>query len=222
MQKIKVQVPISRQLADRIRSSIISGEFKTGEKLSTRAISKTYEVSATPVKEAFKILQAEGFIVTNPRSGTYVSDVASSGIKAISYIRSSLEGVAVNLATHLASSEDLEKLEKILDKSDDFMKKADISGLVVCNTEFHKAIREIAGCQYLCTLIEDLYSFDVSIRKRALDNFELRRAGGLEHRTILELMKAGKAESAEKLMIDHIRKTAETIIKYKDKEILEE
>lgn len=218
MRKLKIQVPISRQLADQIRSCIISGEFKAGEKLSARSISDAYEVSATPVKEAFKILATEGFVITTPRSGTYVSDVASSGIKTISYIRSSLEGVAVNLAANLATKEDLTELENILDKSDEYIEKENISGLVACNTEFHKMIRKIAGCQYLSTLIEELYSFDVSIRKRALDSFELRRAGGLEHRTILELMKDGQAEEAEKLMINHIRKTAETIIKHQSEE----
>ena len=207
MYKIDVVLPLSAQIANIIRQSIISGEIKPGQKISVSKITDHLDVSATPVKEAFKILQAEGLLQTKARSGTYVSDFAISSMHNMAYIRSALEGVAVNIATKIASDAQLNELIDILDGGDVAIQNNDMEKLVATNTSFHRKIREISGNQYLYMLIEQLVSFDLSVRERALRDMESRIKGGKEHRNIVKLMIARKAEEAEQAMIHHIRNT---------------
>lgn len=70
--------PIRDQVADILRKRIISGDLANGEKLSERQISAELNISTTPVKEAFRLLQAEGLIYTLPRKGSFVSANAQS------------------------------------------------------------------------------------------------------------------------------------------------
>ena len=208
MDRIEVALPLSEQLANIIRKSIISGELKGGEKVSVSMFSRELGVSATPVKEAFKILQSEGLLTTKERSGTIISDFAANSLESMAFIRGALEGTAVNLATRASSDNDLEGLLRILDKSDDAIRNNDLETLVTVNTAFHRRIRELARNQYLYNLIEKLVSFDYTFRNSALSAFELRKKGSFEHRGIAELMIKRKLNEAEKEMVWHIRHTA--------------
>lgn len=208
MLAVKVSLPLSEQLANVIRKSIIEGEFKAGEKISANKIAKLLNVSETPVKEAFKILQAEGLLQTKPRSGTYISDFALTSIQNMAIVRSALEGAAVNIATRVASDEELEALSSILDGADNAIQSNNLEELVRINTAFHRKIREIAHNQYLYMLLEQILSFDLSVREKALSDIETRKCGSFEHRKIVDLMKVRDSEAAEKAMIEHIRHTA--------------
>lgn len=212
MNKLEISLPLSEQLANIIRKSIISGELKSGEKISVSKICSMLDVSATPVKEAFKILQVEGLLQTKPRSGTIVSDLAVTSITNTAIIRSALEGAAVNIATRCASDEELDELERLLDFCDEAIARGDIDFLVASNTKFHRKIREIAKNQYLYTLIEQLLSYDLSVRESTLVCFEERKRGSIEHREIVKTMKERKPDEAEKKMIAHIRSTANKVV----------
>ncbi len=209
---IQIPLPLSQQLAFMIRNEIASGEIKSGERLDVKSICERFGISETPVKEAFKILQSEGLLRIKPRSGTYVSDYAQSGIQSLSYIRSALEGAAVNLATQRATNEELDSLEKLLDGSDEAIKNNDQGALVMMNTNFHRKIRELAKSDYLFNLIEQMIAFDLTIRNKALVTMENRIKGSYEHRKIVSLMKNKRANEAEEAMIRHIRGTADDIV----------
>ena len=90
--------PIRDQVADILRKRIISGDLANGEKLSERQISAELNISTTPVKEAFRLLQAEGLIYTLPRKGSFVSANASEHAYQVMLLRSSIDGVAAYLA----------------------------------------------------------------------------------------------------------------------------
>ncbi|MDY4611471.1 MAG: GntR family transcriptional regulator [Sphaerochaetaceae bacterium] len=213
MDQINVSLPLSQQLANSIRKGIISGELKNGEKISVNIISQMFGVSGTPVKEAFKILQSEGLVVAKPRSGTIISDFATSSIRNLVYIRSALEGVAVNFATRGATDEEFLELEHLLDGADDAIRGGtNLARLISINTDFHRKIRELARNQYLYSLIEQFVAIDLSVREHALGELELKIKGAEEHRLILRLMKERKADEAESAMISHIRKTVQTVV----------
>ena len=213
MDKIEVSLPLSEQLANIIRKSIMTGELKGGEKVSVSRFCRQLGVSATPVKEAFKILQSEGLLVTKERSGTIISDFAANSLESMAFVRGALEGTAVNLATRVSSREDLEDLLRLPDTSDDAIRNKDLEALVTINTLFHRRLRELARNQYLYNLIEKLISFDYTFRHRALSAFEFRKKGSLEHRAIVTLMLEGKAEEAEMAMVRHIRQTAIDVVR---------
>ncbi|MEA4860179.1 MAG: GntR family transcriptional regulator [Sphaerochaeta sp.] len=215
MKKIEMSVPMSAQVADEIRKGILSGEFRAGQKISVNSLCKVLGVSATPVKEAFKILQAEGLLVVVPRSGTIISSLARDNLQNIEYIRASLEGVAVYLATKIITDEQLEALEQLLQKSTAAAEAGDIETMASCNTEFHKGLRHASRNHYLIALINQVVSVEYSFRKSALKTADERLQGMKEHYEILKQMQARDADAAEQAIIRHIRRTASHVISEK-------
>ena len=106
------------------------------------------------------MLQAEGLLMVVPRSGTTISSYARGNLQNIEYIRSSLEGIAVYVATKIIDDEELKDLEALLDKSDAAATKNGIEALASCNTEFHKGLRHTSRNQYLIALINQVVSVE--------------------------------------------------------------
>jgi len=212
LKKIEQPFLITDVVADNIREAILDGEIPIGSKVSVSQICAELEVSATPVKAAFKMLQAEGLLITKPRSGTYISDFARSNLENTAYIRSSLEGVAAYLATIEATDDELEEIGRILDQADEAIRKGDLDKLVSINTSFHKAIRMATHNSYLIMLIEQLVSFDFTFRKSALQSIPERKTGMREHHEVLSFMRAKEPEKAERALINHIRRSAHEVV----------
>ena len=96
-EKIKINLPLREQVCNIIRGRIYRGELESGTMLSERSVSRELGISTTPIKEAFRVLTAEGLLVTLPRKGAQVTDVATN-LEYVNFIRSALEGVAAYLA----------------------------------------------------------------------------------------------------------------------------
>ena len=119
MSEIKEQIieskPLREQVADIVRGMILRGDLKAGEQISERTIGQMLNVSTTPVKEAFRSLQAEGLIYTSPRRGSFVSEISIDNMLEIAFMRSSLEGVAAYYAAKNATDSHLAEMGRILD-----------------------------------------------------------------------------------------------------------
>jgi GntR family transcriptional regulator, rspAB operon transcriptional repressor len=210
--RVEIPLPISDRVADSIRRGIISGELKVGQKISINEICKLLEVSATPVKEAFKMLQAEGLLETKARKATTISDFARRSLENTAIIRAALEGAAAYIAAQGISESDLAKLERILDEGDAAIERNDMDALVGYNTDFHKEIREATHNSYLILLIDRLVSFDYSFRRSALQTIEERRLGKDEHREVYEHIKKREPEAAEAALVRHIRRSSARVV----------
>ena len=97
-EKIVETVSLRDQMTEIIRKMIIRGELAENEPISERKLSLQFGISTTPIKEALRMLQAEGLVYVKPRSGTYVSEVSRDKLIQICYMRASLEGVAAYFA----------------------------------------------------------------------------------------------------------------------------
>lgn len=203
---------MSDRVADSIRRGIITGELKVGQKISVNEICRLLEVSATPVKEAFKMLQAEGLLETKARKATTISDFAKRSLENTAIIRSALEGAAAHIAAQCISDADLAALGRILDDGDAAIERNDTDALVACNTNFHKAIREATHNTYLVLLIDRLVSFDYSFRRSALQTIEERRLGKDEHRLVFEHIRNHEPEAAEAALSSHIRRSSARVV----------
>ena len=139
--------PIRDQVADILRKRIISGELANGERLSERQISSELNISTTPVKEAFRLLQAEGLIYTLPRRGSFVSANASEHAYQVMLLRSSIDGVAAYLAAKRNNEELFRTMEEPLLKAEELINEGaeDSEMISHYNDAFHLAIREASG-----------------------------------------------------------------------------
>tara|TARA_B100001013_G_C24574885_1_gene428145 strand:- start:538 stop:972 length:435 start_codon:yes stop_codon:yes gene_type:complete len=122
-----------------IRKDIIYGEFKLGEPLSEKKICEKYNLSKTPVREAFAILQNEWLINRIARRGSFVFDITVSEIKQIAESRYLLEDYAIKESIKYNQKELVNKLTNIYENMEKVAASNDYIAFLDLDTDFHKS-----------------------------------------------------------------------------------
>lgn len=103
-------IPLRAQLETKLRQAIIAGHFPPGTHLSDKLLSETFQVSRPVVREAVRLLAAEGLIDTIPHRGSFVRTMSADEAKRFYGLRSVLEALAAQLFARNATDEEVEKL----------------------------------------------------------------------------------------------------------------
>ena len=106
--------PLREVVSEALREAIIDGALKPGERLMEIQLADELGVSRTPIREAIRRLELEGFLIMVPRRGTYVADLSIKDINEVFEIRTALDVLAAGLAAERITEEELEKLERLL------------------------------------------------------------------------------------------------------------
>ena len=116
LEKIKITElrPMSEIIYEKLRQAILEEKFKAGERLIETTIADLLGVSRTPIREAFKQLEADGLIKSIPRKGVIVQGVSLEDALEIYEIREALEGMASRLACKRISKEELQEIRSII------------------------------------------------------------------------------------------------------------
>ena len=113
-------------------------------------------ISRTPLREAFRKLQNEGFIQIIPRKGAVVADIDADEAINIYEIKSTLEGLAARLAARNMKPKDIGKLEKINDELKELIDKNDLESFYKVHTKFHEGFVKMCGNKRLIQMISNL------------------------------------------------------------------
>ncbi|SFO95851.1 GntR family transcriptional regulator [Salibacterium halotolerans] len=203
-----------RQLAvDTIREAIVMGYYKPGEALRERQLSEKMNISTTPLKEAFRTLEYEGLVVTVPRKGTFVSNMADTKVEEVLMLRASVEGLCARLAAEKMTENEQEHMKQQLHRMDDMKKEHRVKELVEENTLFHQMVVTYARSPMLEQTWNTVAAFDRAFRKLALQQDKEQDEGLLEHWRIFQAMENRDGETAEQEMRNHILRTMDQVMK---------
>jgi DNA-binding GntR family transcriptional regulator len=198
---------------EKLKEAILMEQYKPGFHLNERELARQFRISTTPLKEALRLLEQEGLVVTRPRVGSYVSKDIMTSIEEINLVRAALEGVAVRLAAAKITEAEIEQLRLALGEMDKYTKEKNAEKLVGANDYFHKLIRSFAKNNYVSKQIEAIRSFDLSFRKKALSHVDEFDRAFSEHQQIYLQIAARNPVAAEKAMKVHIHRTT-LFVKY--------
>lgn len=201
------------QVAERLRARIFSHDLKPGGWVDEQALAIEYGISRTPLREALKVLAAEGLVVLKPRRGCYVAEVSEQDLDEVFPVMAVLEGKVAEEATRRVTSADFSNLQAIHDELERYADANDVDRFFDANQRFHSALQEIAGNRYLGQLIDDARKVIKLTRRDSL-----RLSGRIvqslaEHRAILEAMRAGEAALAGQRMHDHLLSGRQAVAK---------
>ena len=207
--KLDSYKPLREIVFESMREAIISGVLEPGERLMEIQLAEEMGVSRTPVREAIRKLELEGFVVMIPRKGAYVAGVSHKDVADVFEIRAALEGLAAGLAAERATDEEIEQMERaLLFTNDD---NVPLEKIVELDTEFHalvyKASRNDRLTQILANIREQIQRFratSLAVPGRIKDAV-------LEHRGIVEAIARHDVEEAHELAMAHIV-TAENVM----------
>lgn len=195
-----------------LRSAIIQGELKPGQKLVQQEIAEWLGVSATPIREVLRILETEGLVVHIPHKGVFVSEVSPEKAEEVTPIRVALESLAVRMGVPNLTDESIEKLETLLAEMEQAWKDMDLAKFQHKNYQFHASLYRASGSEILCNMIERLWPMFATgmlwlIPNRAQQTLD-------QHRSIIEAIKDRDAEKAAELLAEHIASAGNLIAEF--------
>ncbi|MBR1918050.1 MAG: GntR family transcriptional regulator [Spirochaetales bacterium] len=206
-EKINIQIPIRDQLAGILRSRIIEGVYTSGQKLVERDLSKEFDVSPTPVKEALRMLEAEQLVHTIPRKGTVVTAYEHDAFVDFVKARSALEGVIASIAVANLTAEELSEMDSLLEDASKYLDSGNVEEAANINGKFHAIIRSACRNNYLIQIVQSVRLHENLQRSKAMESLEERRTGYLEHCEIQKAFRERDAERVEALMREHVRRS---------------
>ena len=220
-QEVTDKYSLRGRVFHKLREDILNGKYKENEELREVAIGEELGVSRTPVREAFRQLELEGLIQIVPNKGAYVTGITAKDVKDIYMIRSSLEGMCARLATEHITPEQLEELEEHVYIASFHASKGHMEQMTELDNRFHHILYEACDSKMLQNLLQDFHQYVIRIRKKTLSTKERGIASNEEHRQIMEAIRAGKPEEAERLATCHMNNAYDNMVKNGLHELLE-
>ncbi len=199
---------LSEKVYDKLKDLIMDKELERGTKITETSIAKMFDVSPTPVREAFRRLAAEGLIEVTSWKGVIIKGIDQKDLLEIYECREALEGMVGKLAARNITDENIKILEEIIDKCN---KTENSETLIELNTDFHNELLKISGNERLKKMLSDLMT--VILYDRNISNrYAVRRQEIVnEHIEILKYLKKKDEQKVSTLMEQHIRNGYEFI-----------
>ena len=210
--------PLRELVLEAIRAAIINGTLQPRERLMEIQMAEELGVSRTPIREALRKLELEGFIVMVPRKGAYVADLSFKDIADVFEIRIALEGLAAGLAAERITDDELEEMERLIVGKQEAITSGDIDKLVEVDTRFHELLYKASRNERLATIISNLREQIQRFRLTSL-SFPGRNKESLqEHKQLIEAIQARDNQLARQLAQEHIENAENALIESFKKE----
>ena len=204
--------PLREVVCEALREAIRKGVLKPGERLMEIQLAEELGVSRTPIREAMRKLELEGYIVMMPRRGTYVASMSIRDINEIFEIRTVLESLSSGLAAERITQEELERLQRLMLKISGYVKIGNMEKIVATDIEFHDVLYQAARNGRLVGIISNLR--DQLTRFRTLSmSFPGRLEATLEeHRNMVEAIAQGDVSAAQKAAEAHMEHSEQVLL----------
>ncbi len=195
-----------------LREAILRGDYEPGQRLPQKDLTEQLDMSPTPIREALRILEAQGLLERVPYKGAYVAEVSPDESEEISVIRSALEGLATEMAVSNLTEDEVDDLEKLTREMQEAWNQMNIGRLRRANYRFHALIYQQAGSQRLSDMIISLWPRFATdtlwmIPGRAERSIQ-------QHHALIDKIREGDAKAAAQLMSDHIRTAGASITEF--------
>lgn len=203
--------PLREIVFETLREAIILGRLKPGERLMEIQLAEEMGVSRTPVREAIRKLELEGFVVMVPRKGAYVAGISVKDIVDVFEVRAALEGLAAGLAAERITSEEMDLLERSLLKIN-VTGGENIDAVVEGDVSFHDIIYRASRNQRLVQIITHLQEQLLRFRMTSLSQPGRMKIALDEHKKIVEAISDRNVELAQALAREHIENAEQSLL----------
>lgn len=204
--------PLREIVFETLREAIINAVLKPGERLMEIQLAEEMGVSRTPVREAIRKLELEGFVVMIPRKGAYVAGISMKDIADVFEIRAAMEGLAAALAAERITEEELESLERILVKIGEYVEKNDLEKLIEADTQFHETLFKASRNERLVQIVTILREQIQRFRTASLSTPGRMKYALEEHKKIVEAVSERNVELARALATEHIENAENSML----------
>lgn len=185
-----------------LRSQILGGKYRPGERLNESQIAREFNISRIPVREALSQLQEQGLVMNRERRGMFVMQLTEEEEQQINSLRMVLETEALRLARARMTPEVLAELTELVEQMEAW--EGPLIDAAALDRKFHAVIWRASGNPYLERALASLTTS--LFAHKALDHVsqEIRRWRLNHHRALLEVVAGGDADP-QMAMLTHLR-----------------
>ena len=195
---------LHEEVATRLRDMVFEHQLAPGQWIDELALARDWHISRTPLREALKVLAAEGLVTPVPRQGCKVTEISEEDADALFPVMALLEGRCAFEAAKKAKPADLKQLRRLHDTLEKHAAARNVDGYYRANHAFHSKVQALAANRWLDRATNDLRRFLRLLRGRQL-NWPGRIDESIgEHRALMTAIEDGDAARAERLMHDHL------------------
>ncbi|MCR4440843.1 MAG: GntR family transcriptional regulator [Peptococcaceae bacterium] len=196
--------PLGEIVYESLRDAIVNQVLKPGERLMETELAEEMGVSRTPVREAIRKLELEGYVVMVPRKGAYVAGLSIKDINEVFEIRGALEALAAGLAAQRATEEEIEEMEISLALEASHYEASDLLKTIEVDTKFHELIFKASKNSRLQGMVKELREQVQRFRTTTLAVPGRMKFALDEHRQIVEAIASRNVALAQKAARHHI------------------
>lgn len=192
-------------IADTLRDEILRGIHPPGTRIRQEALAARHTTSRIPVREALRILEAEGLVTLVANSGAWVSRLTLAECEELYLVRERIEPVLLGMNAPLLAPHDLDLLDDLAGQ----MERADAEDFLRLDRAFHFATYAPAQTVMLGDTVRGLWNRTHHYRRAFVGAAHVRHDGSAhhDHRLLVAALRRGDAEEAAHVLERHIRRT---------------
>jgi len=195
---------LHEEVASRLRSMVFERQLMPGQWIDELALARDWQISRTPLREALKVLAAEGLVTLVPRQGCKVTELSEDDADELFPVMALLEGRCAFEAVTKATPAEVKALRRLHDVLEKHAAAKNVDGYYRANHEFHTKVQALAANRWLDRATNDLRRFLRLLRGRQLNWPGRIEASINEHRVLIDAIEHGDAARAERVMHDHL------------------
>jgi DNA-binding GntR family transcriptional regulator len=191
---------LRERIVDFIKDSVVAGRLKPGERVPEQEIAENFGISRTPIREAFRQLESEGFITVTPRKGAVVSPITDRDVREFYAIKGLLEGHAARTACAKLTEKEMKRLDALNAQMLKCAERDDVKGFFRLDAQFHGTFLKACGNEKLLALVNHLVQQFERFRITALSLPGRMKDSVGQHLAIIEAFKKGDTALVETLV----------------------
>ena len=196
----------SRAIADELKEKILSGDYKPGTRLVQDELANKFKASRSPIREALRMLEADGLVEIKPHTGAWISELDLAEFEEMYQIRERIEPLMLRLSIPNLTSKLIKELEETLEK---LSNAKTVEQFLKLDREFHLLTYEGAITTFLGEIVQRMWNTTQPYRRlysKILEQENFNSAH-LEHTLLMKAIKRADLDDAERILYGHIRRT---------------
>ena len=203
---------IADQAYHSILTDILTCKLEPGSQIAQSALMEQYDFGVTPVREALKRLESEGFVRTIPRFGYIITPVTVKDVEDIYEMRSILEKASVRLAVQRATENQINELSKLAEMTYVYKDTESYQNFLEKNNIFHYSIAVAGGNLKLADALLTLLNQMIRIFNLGLDLRDSAEEMRTEHIALIKSIQSRDSSLAERIVLDQINLSRQRVI----------
>ena len=197
-------LPLRDVVFQTLRSAILRGDLKPGERLMELQLASKLGVSRTPIREAIRMLEQEGLAITIPRRGAEVAKMTEKDMGDTLQIRRALEELAVVLVCDKITEEDVAELRAAMKHFEEMTKQDNVVDLAKADVALHETVYRIADNPKLVQLLGDIREQMSRYRAEYLKDRSIYPILFQEHRDMVDALEKRNKDLVVKITMKHL------------------